>query len=241
MADKRYSKREAINRILRVFEGKALPNDYLNTITGEVLSEDEAISDLAELVAGSLPGESFTMPSGADLAAYTATEQEARAGTEDAKFITPATLDGTCLWGEIYAYTGTSSMVGLTQNVFTMITGAFQNQKSQSNGYIVNSPTADKITVNAVGSYFLDWQMSFIGSAAVEYRVAPHMNSGTVYQAVSVVKPYVSGSSVMIGGHGIINVTATNTQIDLRVSPSATGWLKFVAGQLTVRRIAHNE
>jgi len=241
MTRQRYRKEESITRIVRIFEGKAVPTDVPNTVPGELMNTEEALSDLAELMAGSLPNETFTMPAGADLSSYTATSSEARAGVADDVFITPKTLDETCLWGEIYTYTGTSTMTGLTQDVYTMITGSFQNYKLQSNGYIVNQPTVDRIIVNAVGTYMLDWGVSFLGSSDITYVFAPHMNTGTVVQAVATVKPYASGSVVSLHSGGIINVTAMNTQIDLRVAPGQTGWMRFIAGQLVVRRIAHSE
>lgn len=92
MTRARYNYRESINRILRIFEGKALPTDNPETLTGEVLSTDEAASDLAELLAGSLPGESFVVPSGADLSAYTASNADTDTGTSTTKFVTPAGL-----------------------------------------------------------------------------------------------------------------------------------------------------
>lgn len=56
----RYSKRESLNRILRLLEGKAVPTDVPGTVSGQVLSEDEAFSDIAELMANSLPNEALS-------------------------------------------------------------------------------------------------------------------------------------------------------------------------------------
>ena len=55
MTRQRYSAKESLNRIVRILQGSALPTDVPNTVTGDILSEDEALSDLAELLAGSLP------------------------------------------------------------------------------------------------------------------------------------------------------------------------------------------
>lgn len=63
MTRQQYSIRESLNRILRLFQDKAVPTDVPNTVPGDVLSEDGALSDLAELFAGSLPGETATLPS----------------------------------------------------------------------------------------------------------------------------------------------------------------------------------
>lgn len=63
MTRQRYSAKESINRILRTFENKTPISDQPDSLTGEVLSSDEALSDLAELFAGSLPNETATLPS----------------------------------------------------------------------------------------------------------------------------------------------------------------------------------
>lgn len=74
MTRQRYSAREALNRILRLFEGKAAPSDAPGSLSGEVLSEDGALSDLAELFAASLPNETLTVPTALDSAIGTALE-----------------------------------------------------------------------------------------------------------------------------------------------------------------------
>jgi len=57
----RYSIKESWNRILRLFKGQ-VPNEESDTLDKEVLSDNQAISDYAELLAGSLPGETLTLP-----------------------------------------------------------------------------------------------------------------------------------------------------------------------------------
>jgi len=59
-----HNKTQAINRILRALEGRDIPNDDPEGVTGEVLSEDDALSDIARLMGGYLPGEQGIMPSG---------------------------------------------------------------------------------------------------------------------------------------------------------------------------------
>lgn len=61
MTRQRYSKKESINRIVRILEDKAPSSDQPDTLTGEILSEDEAWSDFAELLAGSLPNENLAI------------------------------------------------------------------------------------------------------------------------------------------------------------------------------------
>lgn len=55
----RYSIKESLNRILRLYIGKPVPQDWPGTLAGSVVSEDEALAGLAEALAGSLPGEYF--------------------------------------------------------------------------------------------------------------------------------------------------------------------------------------
>lgn len=66
-----YSIREALNRILRSFKGQAL-NELPDTLPGEVLSENEALSDLAELLNNSLPGQLLFVPTALSTALTTA-------------------------------------------------------------------------------------------------------------------------------------------------------------------------
>ena len=52
-----------MNRILRDFQGEPVPQDAPGTVPGELLSENQALSDLTELLGGSLPNEAFAIPS----------------------------------------------------------------------------------------------------------------------------------------------------------------------------------
>lgn len=61
MARQRYSIKESINRILRLFIGEST-NELPGTLSGEILSEDAAWSDLAELFNNSLPNQTLTIP-----------------------------------------------------------------------------------------------------------------------------------------------------------------------------------
>ena len=59
MSRQRYSIKESFNRILRMWQGEALQSDIPDTLPGEILREDAALSDLAELMQGSLPGQTL--------------------------------------------------------------------------------------------------------------------------------------------------------------------------------------
>ena len=95
MADtgsKKYSLKEALNRILRVFQASPSPNDAPDTLSGEIYSVDEALSKFAELVEGNDPGFTFTFPTSAEIEDFTINDA-----------LTVRTTDST----EIYAGTGT--------------------------------------------------------------------------------------------------------------------------------------
>jgi len=100
MARRRYSTKEAFNRTLRSWQGKTITYDYPDSLQGEILSEDEAASDFAELMEDSLPSEAPTIPHAINK------------------------------YAAIWVWTGTSSMESLTASVFTKITGTFQNNSN---------------------------------------------------------------------------------------------------------------
>lgn len=63
MTRQRYSAKESLNRIVRILQGTPISTDTPGVVTDEILSENEALSDLAELLAGSLPNQSaFPIP-----------------------------------------------------------------------------------------------------------------------------------------------------------------------------------
>ena len=64
MTVQKYSIEESLERILRVLTGKVPSNDTPNGLAGEVRSWNVSLSQLAELMQESLPGEVFTLPPG---------------------------------------------------------------------------------------------------------------------------------------------------------------------------------
>jgi len=62
MTEQRYSAKEALNRIFRTLIGQRPASDIPGEVTGEISSEDEALSKIAELLADSLPNETFYLP-----------------------------------------------------------------------------------------------------------------------------------------------------------------------------------
>ena len=64
MTRQRYSFNEALQRILLIFKGETPPSDVPNQLHGESNSTpwNVSLSDLAEVIQGSLPGETFHLP-----------------------------------------------------------------------------------------------------------------------------------------------------------------------------------
>lgn len=62
MSDPQYSKKESVNRILRALEGTTEASNDPETLKGDVLAEDEALSHIAALMAGILPNQAGVLP-----------------------------------------------------------------------------------------------------------------------------------------------------------------------------------
>ena len=210
MTRQRYSKKESLNRILLLLEGRAMSSDTPETIPPTSLSEDEALSDIAELLADSLPGETPQFPAG----------------------LVPA-------YGGIFTWTGTSSITGLPIDVYTKITGTFQNSMVSYNGVTPN-PSNDRILINDTdGSvYLISWSITFFGSSAITYWVEAYNAAVGIPDGVAKVTPLASGSAVSISGESFEYVSGSAAQIDLRVRPNAaSAWFKPEACHLMVQRI----
>lgn len=94
MARQRYDIKEAWNRILRSFQGTDIPSDQPGSLSGEILSVDEALSDLAELFEGSLPNQTLFIPNSTSFR-----------------------------FGEIYAESITGTSQSLVTGTWTLVTG----------------------------------------------------------------------------------------------------------------------
>lgn len=62
MTLQKYSLKESLNRIIRSLLGESVPQDTPDTVSGEIYSEDEAASLIAELLQGSYPDKVLTLP-----------------------------------------------------------------------------------------------------------------------------------------------------------------------------------
>lgn len=211
MTRSRYSIRESLNRIVRLFEGDPLTSDTPEIIPGEVLSHDEALSDLAELLEGSLPDQTLHVP---------------------------ASMQDT--YGAIYVTTGTcAGQQNLPNTSFTKVSGTFQNDGLYSS-LITPQYAQDRILINDIGTYFVEYHASFIGSSAVNYTFEPYAGA-LMPEAASMFKPGTSGSAVHVSGGGFIYVSGTAVNVALYVEPDTNlAWVKIMSAHLTVRRVKKN-
>ena len=111
--DKKYNIKEAVNRIYRVLKNSVSPDDAPESLSGQVLSVDEALSKLAELFEGNLAGETFTLPTGAEINQFTVEDIEVNDS------VSARTLDSTAInagTGTFYAGYGEVSIGGFSDD-----------------------------------------------------------------------------------------------------------------------------
>lgn len=261
MTRQRYSSEEALNRILRSLEGVTIPSDAPETLSGEKLSIDEALSDIAELLEGSLPNQSGTIPSGitspvASLPASstiakgiieTATNAEAVTGTDTERAVTPAgvaaflssNITSQTEYGGIYNQATGSAVVTLSTN-FAKVTGSFTgNMISTSN--ITPDKNNDKITINHAGSYFVGVQMSFSGATSATISGAAAVD-GVVQEQIRFRRKLGTGGDVgSASAMGLITITGTPVDLDFRARcDSSTKTFKVEAGQIWLYGVPEN-
>ena len=219
-----YSENESLERIYRMLSGGSDPPDLEGTL-GQ-MPRNEALARIAGLLEGSL---AFTAPS-----TTKATDAQMVAGTSDAVFVTPDKLDHISMFGGIYTWTGTVTLTGLTV-AWTKMTGMFQNSMVYSG--VTCQPTQDRMFVNDAGIWEVSWQMSFIGSPDIVYKVEPYCFVG-MPQAAASTKPYASGSVVSMSGSGYILTSGTSQPVSLYIYPDTTAaWIVPVAVQLSAKRL----
>jgi len=216
MARQRYSKKESWNRILRSWQGKVIPSDIPGTLSGEILSEDEALSDFAELCEGSLPGENGTVPSN-----ISATGTVIRADE----------------YGQIYQdgqYITTYNPTGTYQKLSIFETGSY------SSDLIVNDYPNNRIQINAIGIYFVDFNLSASAAADGTYIVHAAVNGERKRQIGSIFQPLtvVNTGTYSMAGTGIIEVPAVPAEIDLRILADNTGSFRVSHASLSILKAA---
>jgi len=233
MTRAKYSTRESLNRILRIFQNKAAISEQPNTLDGEVLSENQAFSDLAELLVDSLPNEGAVLP-----ATLVATVGEANAESSNTVALTPLSHSWVHEYGGIYIETGTVEQ-SLAANVWTKITGAFQMYTEDSGGEILCDWNDDQIVINEVGVFLISYQLSVLtvdgGESTLQLQA---FNSGTAMGMTrSEMEFDASGSCSVMAAFAPVAILVTGTPVDIRGRPDATIVVKAKAGQLLVQRM----
>jgi len=212
----RYSKKEAFNRITRAFQsGNLVSDDAEGAVPGELLSENQAVSELAEILNDSLPGETPTVPD-----AIRATVAEAEAGTNDTKAVTPLGLTGAMgavvstlvEHGHLWVSTGTASQALSTS--WLKPTGIFTtNGLSSSN--VTPTYGSDLIDIDLPGTYFVSINASVEGDGAYVLNGAAYID-GTRQNGI-MFEEYMgaSGSSKAVSAYGTVSVTGSNSELEL--------------------------
>lgn len=234
MTRSRYSINEAIIRILRALEGKALTSDQPGVIPGEYLSENEAWSDLAELFEGSLPNETLHLPSaGIPFASVV----EANAGTSNTVVMSPASHSWSHEYGGIYVSTGTASQ-SFTASSWIKITGAFQNFAEDSGGEINCDWNDDRIIINEMGTYFAGYNLSlYTDGDAMTTVDAEVFASGTALTSTrSRAQWIVTGSYAFVSGGNFIDIPVSGYYVDVRLNVSNTIQVGVNTAQLYIQK-----
>jgi hypothetical protein len=184
------------------------PNDAGNYLGQK--SENESLSDIAQILEDTL-GISGVIP-----------------GT---------LLANTQKFGAIYTWTGTVVYTGMT-SAWTKLTGCFQNAGEYSSSGITLEPNNARILINDWGIYFVSWQLSYIGSPDVDYKVEPYCFVG-MPQAVAQSRPYSSGTITSMGGSGFAEASGTAVDVALYLYSSVTAWMIPKALQLNVMKVGN--
>jgi len=245
MARQKYSEDESLNRILRTFKGSPEPSDIPETLSPIVEPTNIALSDLAELIDGSLPGEAFAFASSMASSTTkkgvieTATNAEVVTGTDTERATTPAGVaaaiaagaGGAVEFGEIYNNSTGTAVVALSTS-WGKITGSFQGDTLSSSN-IVPDYTNDKITINHVGTFFVGMQLSFSGSANAVVEGAVYLDGNRTESIRFRRKLGATGDVGSASAIGVVSVTGTAMDLEIyaRVD-SGTPNFKVEAGQL---------
>lgn len=238
MTRSRYSKKESLNRILKKLTGSPYTSDTPGVLPGAVLSEDEALSDLAELLEGSLPGESLETPASS---LPFATVQQANADPTTASnevILSPASHHWAHEFGGI-AITNGSVFIDYTGGNWQKITGSFQEYMPDSGAEVESDWNDDRLILHDSGDYFISWNLGLYSNCAAKtYVEADVFVSGTASdQARSICSFAVTGSYIALSGGAMINIPTSGYYIDLRLKPSADASIMADSGQLMAQKM----
>jgi hypothetical protein len=139
-------------------------------------------------------------------------------------------------FGSIYTWTGTVTLTGMTTS-WTKITGTFQNAGRYSSG-ITLDPNQARIRINDYGIYFVSWEMSYIGSPDINYKIEPYCYVG-MPQAAAESTPATSGSVTSMSGSGFGEASGSAVEVALYLQTSNTAWMIPQVIQLNVLKVGN--
>ena len=212
----RYSKKEAFNRIRRAFiSGEVVTDDTQGAVPGELLSENQAVSDLAEILNNSLPTKTPTVPN-----AIRASVAEAETGTNDTKAVTPLGVAGamgaivSTLVEHGHVYCTGSAVEQALSTTWSKPTGVFTTNGLSSSS-VTPDYTTDQIDVDLPGTYLVGLQVSFQGDGAYTLKGAAYIDDvrqeGIVFEETI----GASGTSRSASAIGTVSVTGSNSELEL--------------------------
>jgi len=238
MTRQRYNVTESLNRILRLFQGKAIPTDVPGVVTGDVLPTEKALSDLTELLGGSLPNETAELP-----ASLVATVDEANADTStiNTRAMTPVSHQWAHEYGGIFVSTGTASSPNqiIVASLWTQITGTFKGAGLDSGAEIVCNPGNDRIVINELGTYFVAYHVDILNrGVASNFEMMVYAGTYQQNQTRSYAELGASGTvdaSKSLVAFGNVYAT-TGTVIALYAYTNVAVTIKVATAQLLVQR-----
>lgn len=232
----RYSKKEAFNRIARAFQvGNVVANDVQGAVPGELLSENQAVSDFAEVLNDSLPGETPTVPD-----AIRASVAEAEAGTNDTKAVTPLGLTGAMgavvstlvEHGNMYVNDGTV-VQDLVSATWYKPTGIF-TADGLSSSNVTPDYTEDQIDIDLPGTYFVSLSTSIEGELGYIMQGGVYLDGVLQTNLVFEQDIEVTGS-VSTAVFGSLSVTGSNMELEFYLRAGAgTPEIKVVQASMQV-------
>ena len=189
----RYSTKESLNRILRSLIGTDIPSDAPGSLSGSILSEDEANSGIAEIMEGSLPDETAAIPPG---------------------FEDPLQdfVSGLVEHGHVWVSTGTVSQALSTS--WLKPTGIFTDNGLSSTNV---TPTygSDLIDIDLPGTYLVGLQVSVKDQdAAFTLKGAAYID-GTRQDGIMFEQYLATGTAETCSAIGTVSVTGSNSELEL--------------------------
>jgi hypothetical protein len=233
MTRQRYTKEESVNRIRNLLTGDAIvTSDTPNTLQGPVMNFEEALSDIAELCANSLPSETVgVIPS-----PFVATVAEIHDQSSNSKAMTPMSHSWAHEYGGIYTSTGTTA-IAYTQDTWTKVTGTFANYMQDSGGEVDCDWNDDRLMIYESGVYFVTYQLSIWNYGATGNLLSGEVYVNGVSQPQTRAKVTMGASGTVHNFHGLGDIyVVSGTAVDLRLMVSVSNTLRIDCAQLFVEK-----